>query len=50
MGSTPGWGTKIPHATLCDQKRKKKKRINKEKGAFYLEGLENLFEGITVIV
>ena len=25
MGSIPGQGTKIPHATLCSQRKKKKK-------------------------
>ena len=26
VGSIPGWGTKIPHAMLCDQKKKKEKK------------------------
>ena len=25
-GTIPGWGTKIPQATLCGQKEKKRKR------------------------
>ena len=25
IGSIPGWGTKIPHAVLCGQKKKKKR-------------------------
>ena len=25
-GSTPGWGTKIPQATQCGQKKKKRER------------------------
>ena len=24
VGLTPGWGTEIPHAVQCDQKKKKK--------------------------
>ena len=24
VGSIPGWGTKIPHATWCGKKKKKK--------------------------
>ena len=30
-GSIPGGGTKIPHATLCGQKKKKKKKPEGEK-------------------
>ena len=26
MSSIPGWGTKIPHAAWCSQKKKKKKK------------------------
>ena len=34
VGSIPGWGTKIPHAVRCGQKRKKKrKKKKKEKEA-----------------
>lgn len=28
LGSTPGWGTKIPQASWCVQKRKVKKKIS----------------------
>ena len=26
-GWIPGWGTKIPHATWCDQKTEEKKKV-----------------------
>ena len=29
VGLTPGWGTKIPHTTLCGQKIKNKIKINR---------------------
>ena len=31
MGPIPGWGTKVPHALQCGQKKKRKKERKKEK-------------------
>ena len=31
VGSIPGWGTKIPYARWCSQKKKKKKRKGKSR-------------------
>ena len=28
LGSIPGWGTKIPHATRCSQKEKKRTEVS----------------------
>ena len=33
LGSIPGWGTKIPHATPMQQKKKKEKKNKHERSA-----------------
>ena len=40
MGSIPGHGTKIPHATHCDQKKKKKSM-----GLFVIIGVQVQSDG-----
>ena len=39
QGSNPSWGTKIPHATRCDQKKKRKKEFQDTPGGLVVENL-----------
>ena len=39
QGSNPSWGTKIPHAARCDQKKKRKKEFQDTPGGLVVENL-----------
>ena len=39
QGSNPSWGTKIPHAAQCGQKRKRKKDFQDSPGGSVVENL-----------
>ena len=41
-GSVPGWGTKLPHAMQCSQKKKRREREREKELIFEM----NIKEGI----